>query len=76
MNNWYTLRKRVRQAQKEKMALRDEILRLRAEREQVALRMDAVRIKHEKETKDSSVSSAAALYLTRNTNHRNFTVPA
>lgn len=45
------------------MALRDEILHLRAEREQVALRMDAVRIKHEKESKESSVSRALPLLV-------------
>jgi hypothetical protein len=47
----------VRQAQKEKLALREEIIRLRAERAQVALRMDAVRIKHERETKEAGVST-------------------
>lgn len=42
--------------QKEKLELREEILRLKAEREQVALRMDAVRIKHEEDAKKSTVS--------------------
>jgi hypothetical protein len=51
----YALNKRVKAAQKEKIALRDEVLRLRAEREQVALRMDAVRIKHEDESKSALV---------------------
>jgi hypothetical protein len=41
--------------QREKLALREEILRLKAEREQVALRMDAVRAKHEAENKDATV---------------------
>ncbi|PNY26673.1 Protein MNN4 [Tolypocladium capitatum] len=54
LNHWYSLRKQVRQAQKEKLSLRDEILRLRAEREQVALRMDAVRIKHEADSKEAT----------------------
>jgi hypothetical protein len=49
----HSLRKRVRAAQKEKLTLREEILRIRQEREQVALRMDAVRIKHEAETEDA-----------------------
>ncbi|KAM0362091.1 hypothetical protein ACHAP4_000822 [Fusarium culmorum] len=39
--------------QREKLSLREEILRLKAEREQVALKMDAVRIKHEEDTKES-----------------------
>ncbi|KAG9503697.1 hypothetical protein J7337_003649 [Fusarium musae] len=38
---------------REKLSLREEILRLKAEREQVALKMDAVRIKHEEDTKES-----------------------
>ncbi|CAM1504597.1 Fc.00g021880.m01.CDS01 [Cosmosporella sp. VM-42] len=54
LNDWQTLRKRVRHVQKEKLSLREEILRLKAEREQVALRMDAVRIKHEEDTKEST----------------------
>ncbi|KAH6991239.1 hypothetical protein BKA56DRAFT_227565 [Ilyonectria sp. MPI-CAGE-AT-0026] len=53
LNDWHSLRKRVRLAQREKLALRDEIIRLKGEREQVALRMDAVRIKHEAETMES-----------------------
>jgi hypothetical protein len=55
LNHWRTLRKRVRHVQREKLALREEILRLKAEREQVALRMDAVRAKHEAENKDATV---------------------
>ncbi|TQN72884.1 hypothetical protein CSHISOI_02587 [Colletotrichum shisoi] len=47
------LRKRVRSVQKERIALRDEIMQIRAEREQVALRKDAVRIKHEKATQEA-----------------------
>ncbi|TEA15123.1 hypothetical protein C8034_v002574 [Colletotrichum sidae] len=44
----HSLRKRVRSVQKERIAVRDEIMRIRAEREQVAVRKDAVRIKHDK----------------------------
>ncbi|CCT65121.1 uncharacterized protein FFB20_12727 [Fusarium fujikuroi] len=51
--DWQSLRKRVRLVQREKLSLREEILRLKAEREQVALKMDAVRIKHEEDTKES-----------------------
>ncbi|POR37824.1 Protein MNN4 [Tolypocladium paradoxum] len=54
LNHWYSLRKQVRQAQKEKLSLRDEILRLNREREQVALRMDAVRIKHEADSREAT----------------------
>ncbi|KAF7549669.1 hypothetical protein G7Z17_g6240 [Cylindrodendrum hubeiense] len=53
LNDWHSLRKRVRLAQREKITLRDEIIRLKGEREQVALRMDAVRIKHEEDTKET-----------------------
>lgn len=56
LDHWHSLRKRLRHAQKEKLELREEIIRLKAEREQVALRMDAVRIKHEADTKESTVS--------------------
>ena len=55
LDTMHSLRKRVRSVQKEKLALRSEILRIRAEREQVALKMDAVRIKHEKESRESQV---------------------
>ncbi len=51
----HALKKRVRSVQKEKLALRSEIMRIRAEREQVALKMDAVRIKHERENRESLV---------------------
>lgn len=37
------------------MALREEIMRIKAEREQVALRMDAIRIKHEADSRESKV---------------------
>ncbi|KAK2023499.1 AT hook domain-containing protein [Colletotrichum zoysiae] len=49
----HSLRKRVRSVQKERIALRDEIMRIRAERDQVALRKDAVRSKHEKVTEEA-----------------------
>ncbi|KAM4068056.1 triadin [Hirsutella rhossiliensis] len=54
LNHWHSLRKQVQHAQKEKLALRGEILRLKGEREQVALRMDAVRTKHEADSKEST----------------------
>lgn len=53
----FALKKRVREAQREKLKLRDRIIQIRAEREQVALRMDAVRIKHEEESKKALVRS-------------------
>ncbi|EPE10075.1 at hook domain-containing protein [Ophiostoma piceae UAMH 11346] len=43
----YAMRKRVRAVHKEKLALREEILRIRAERDQVGLRMDALRTQHQ-----------------------------
>jgi hypothetical protein len=56
LNHWHSLRRRLRHVQKEKLALRNEIIRLKGEREQVALRMDAIRIKHEADSKESTVS--------------------
>lgn len=56
----HSLRKRVRSIQKEKITLRNEILRVRAEREQVALKMDAVRLRHEVDSRDSLVSSLSS----------------
>ncbi|PHH90195.1 hypothetical protein CDD83_4294 [Cordyceps sp. RAO-2017] len=53
LNHWHSLRRQVRQAQKERLELRDEILRLGGEREQVALRMDAVRSKHLRDSRES-----------------------
>lgn len=54
LNDWHTLRRQARKAQKEKLALREEIIRLNGEREQVALRMDAVRVKHETDSKEAT----------------------
>lgn len=56
LNHWHSLRRRLRHVQKEKLGLRDEIIRLKGEREQVALRMDAIRIKYEADSKESTVS--------------------
>ncbi|KAG5988076.1 hypothetical protein E4U43_004838 [Claviceps pusilla] len=53
LNHWHSLRRRLRHVQKEKLALRDEIIRLKGERAQVALRMDAIRIKHESDSTES-----------------------
>ncbi|KAK4229760.1 hypothetical protein QBC38DRAFT_85089 [Podospora fimiseda] len=53
LDTLHALRKRVRAAQKEKISLRDEIMRVRAERDQVALRMDAIRLRHEIESKEA-----------------------
>ncbi|KAJ4232393.1 hypothetical protein NW757_013823 [Fusarium falciforme] len=64
LNDWHTLRKRVRLIQREKLKLREDILQLKAEREQVALRMDAVRIKHEEDTEESKyrLDTSAIMY--------------
>ncbi|KAF4633654.1 hypothetical protein G7Y89_g4463 [Cudoniella acicularis] len=51
LDNVYSLEKRVREEQKRKLRLRDEILRVRAERQQLALKMDEIRMKHENESK-------------------------
>ncbi|KAK2743160.1 at hook motif protein [Colletotrichum kahawae] len=48
LDTLHNLRKRVRSVQKERITLRDEIMRIRAERDQVAIRKDSVRIKHDK----------------------------
>jgi hypothetical protein len=55
LDSLHTLGKQVRKAQKDKLSLREEILRLRSEREQVALRMDAAREKHETNSKEMLV---------------------
>ncbi|KAI0397451.1 hypothetical protein F5Y17DRAFT_373137 [Xylariaceae sp. FL0594] len=53
LDNLRTLKKRVRAVQKEKISLRNEILRIRTEREQVALKIDAVRNRHETANKET-----------------------
>lgn len=62
LDTLFALKRRVREAQKEKLKLRDRIIQIRAEREQVALRMDAVRVKHDEDSKEAlhniNVSSA------------------
>lgn len=60
----YALKRRVREAQKSKLHLRERIIQIRAEREQVALRMDAVRIKHEGEGKEAlhNINLSAAMH--------------
>ncbi len=47
VDSLHALRKRVRAAHKAKLALREEILRIRAERDKVGLRMDALRDQHQ-----------------------------
>ncbi|KUI70505.1 hypothetical protein VM1G_06026 [Cytospora mali] len=62
LDTLFALKRRVREAQKEKLKLRERIIQIRAEREQVALRMDAVRVKHDEDSKEAlhniNVSSA------------------
>ncbi|KAL2882971.1 hypothetical protein SGCOL_001661 [Colletotrichum sp. CLE4] len=53
LDTLHSLRKRVRSVQKERITIRDEIMRIRAERDQVALRKDAIRIKHERVTEEA-----------------------
>ncbi|KAF5878146.1 putative at hook domain-containing protein [Botrytis fragariae] len=53
LDNSYSLEKRLREGQRKKLSLREEILRVRAEREKVALRMDGIRIAHEKNSHDA-----------------------
>lgn len=54
------MRKRVRSVQKERITLRDEIMRIRAERDQVAVRKDSVRIKHDKVKEEALVSNPSS----------------
>lgn len=58
----FSLKKRVREAQREKLNLRERIIEIRAEREQVALRMDAVRAKHDEDSKEALVRLFPALF--------------
>lgn len=52
LDTLFALRRRVREAQKQKLKLRERIIQIRAEREQVALRMDAVRVKHDEDSEE------------------------
>ncbi|PHH61441.1 hypothetical protein CDD81_349 [Ophiocordyceps australis] len=54
LDHCLSLRKQLRQTQRERAKLRDEILQLRGERDQIALRMDAVRIKHQADDKEAT----------------------
>lgn len=55
LDTLFALKRRVREAQKQKLKLRERIIQIRAEREQVALRMDAVRLKHDEDSKEALV---------------------
>ncbi|KAM7224449.1 hypothetical protein V8F06_000230 [Rhypophila decipiens] len=52
LDTHHALVKRVKVAQKERLGLRDEIMRIRAERDQVGLQMDMIRKKHEADSKE------------------------
>jgi hypothetical protein len=56
LDNTFSLEKRVRDEMRKKLALRDNILRIRAKREELALRRDEVRFRHEKATKYAQAS--------------------
>ena len=56
LDNNYALTIRVRQANKEKVAKREELLEIKRLREEVAIQMDEVRAKHERDTKVAQVS--------------------
>ncbi|QSZ35129.1 hypothetical protein DSL72_007994, partial [Monilinia vaccinii-corymbosi] len=53
LDNSYSLEKRLREGQRKKLSLREEILRVRAKREKVALQMDEIRITHEKDSQEA-----------------------
>jgi len=74
LDNAHSLEKRVRDEQKKKLGLREDILRIRAEREQVALRMDEIRIKNENGAKVAQVCPISFNYL-RTTFHRDLQTP-
>jgi hypothetical protein len=59
----HSLKRRVRKAQKDKLALREDLLAVRRQREQVALRADAVREKHEAESTEMLVCHLFFLYF-------------
>ena len=63
VDSLHALRKRVRVAHKEKLSLREEILRIRAERDQVALRMDALRALHQERVAKAMVSPFSSFCL-------------
>ncbi|ROW14822.1 hypothetical protein VPNG_03695 [Cytospora leucostoma] len=64
LDTLFALKRRVREAQKEKLKLRERIIQIRAEREQVALRMDAIRIKHDADSKEAlhNISASSAMH--------------
>ncbi|KAH8899357.1 hypothetical protein GQ53DRAFT_836411 [Thozetella sp. PMI_491] len=53
LDNAHALQKRIREAQKRKIELRERVMRTRAEKEKVLLRQDAVRIRHEAQRKEA-----------------------
>ena len=55
LDNNYILNANLKKGNKEKTALRDELLDLRRQREEVAIRMDEVRKKHEEATEAARV---------------------
>lgn len=63
LDNSFSLEKRVREEQRKKLSLRDEIRRARAERQEVALRMDEIRIRHETESKHAQVCIPITYFL-------------
>lgn len=59
LDNLYSLRQRIREAEMTRNKLRDSILRHRADQEQLHIRMDAERDAHDENRKLLSVSYAA-----------------
>jgi len=51
LDHGYSLTRRIRVAQKQRVELREDVMRIRRERETIALRMDEIRIKQEENNK-------------------------
>ncbi|KAI9797084.1 MAG: hypothetical protein M1835_002072 [Candelina submexicana] len=69
LDNNYALSMRLKQANKEKIALREEFLRIRDERQKVALKMDEIRRVHGQEAKTAQVHSFFPALKLKVTNH-------
>ena len=55
LDNNYALNIKLKQALKEKAAVRDKLLDLRQRREEIAVKMDAVRARHERAMRAAQV---------------------
>lgn len=71
LDHGYSVARRIRLAQKERVELREDVMRIRKQREEISLRMDEIRIKQEEDNKNllvpipNSVSTRITNYIYR-----------